>query len=212
MEIQSEIQSKIQVAIQIDPDLGAQAEEAVMAADLAAAVTATLHDRGVTHGVVTVAVLGDDEVQALNRDYRGVDSPTDVLSFAAQEESEGDLLASALPADLRAELAAYWGDLTIAYPYTVRQAARYATPLAAELRLLAVHGALHLLGYDHATPDEEAEMWAIQDAILAGIGDPGLGVRDWEPGIGNREPGIRDRDDPMPIPQSPNPRSLIPDP
>ena len=183
-EIQPAIQPAIQVIIQIDPDLGAQAEEAVLGADLAGAVTATLHDRGVMRGAVTVAVLGDDEVQALNRDYRDVDSPTDVLSFAAQEESEGDLLASALPADLRTELAAYWGDLAIAYPYTVRQAARYATPLAAELRLLAVHGALHLLGYDHTTPDEEAETWAIQDAILARIGDRGLEGRDWGLGIG----------------------------
>ena len=170
----------IQVEIQIDPVLGAEAEEVVLSADLAAAVTATLQDRGVTQGIVTVAVLTDEEVQTLNRDYRGMDSPTDVLSFAAQEAGEDDLLASAdLPADLRAELAAHWGDLAIAYPYTLRQAARYATPIAAELCLLAVHGTLHLLGYDHATPEEEAEMWAIQDAILAGIGDAGLGSRDW---------------------------------
>ncbi len=170
----------IQVDIQIDPDLGVEVEEMVLAAHLAAAVTATLRDRGVTQGAVTVAVMGDDEVKSLNRDYRGVDSPTDVLSFAAQEEGADDLLASAdLPEELRAALADHWGDLAIAYPYTLRQAARYANPIAAELRLLAVHGTLHLLGYDHATPEEEAEMWAIQDAILAGIGDRGLGIREW---------------------------------
>ncbi len=170
----------IQVEIQIDPALGIGAEETVLHADLAAAVVATLHNRGVTQGTVTVAVLEDGAVQALNRDYRGVDSPTDVLSFAAQEEGEGDLLASAnLPAELQAELAAHWGDLIIAYAYTVRQAARYANPIGAELRLLAIHGTLHLLGYDHATPQDEAEMWAIQDAVLVGMGDSGLGIRDW---------------------------------
>lgn len=171
---------EIQVEIQIDPALGAEAEETVLGADLAAAVTATLQDRGITQGTVTVAVLTDEEVQSLNRGYRGIDSPTDVLSFAAQEEGEDDPLASAdLPPELRAELAAHWGDLAIAYPYTLRQAARYATPIAAELRLLVIHGALHLLGYDHATPEEEAEMWAIQDRVLMGIGDRGLGIRMW---------------------------------
>jgi len=175
-----ESQTDIEVDIQIDPALGAEAEEIVVAAGLAGAVIATLQDRGVTQGAVTVAIMDDEAVQTLNRDYRGVDSPTDVLSFAAQEEGEGDPLASAdLPADLRAEMAANWGDLAIAYPYTVRQAARYANPIAAELRLLAIHGTLHLLGYDHATPEDEAEMWAVQDAILAGLGDRGLGIRDW---------------------------------
>jgi probable rRNA maturation factor len=170
----------IHVDIQIDPGLGVEVEKTVLGANLAAAVTATLHDRGVIQGTVTVAVLTDEEVQSLNHDYRGIDSPTDVLSFAAQEEGEGDLLASAdLPADLRAELAAHWGDLVIAYPYTQRQAVRYATPITAELRLLVVHGTLHLLGYNHATSEEETEMWAIQDAVLAGIGDAGLGSRDW---------------------------------
>ncbi len=85
----------IHVDIQIDPALGVEVEETVLGANLAAAVTATLHDRGVIQGTVTVAVLTDEEVQSLNHDYRGIDSPTDVLSFAAQEEGEGDLLASA---------------------------------------------------------------------------------------------------------------------
>lgn len=170
----------IQIDLQIEPDLGEEAEEIILAAQLTSAVRAALGDQGITAGTVTVAVMDDEAVRALNRDYRGVDSPTDVLSFAAQEEGDDDPLAHAdLPPELRAELASHLGDLIIAFPYTQRQATRYANPVDAELRLLTVHGTLHLLGYDHATPEEEAEMWAIQDKVLTGLGDTGVGGRDW---------------------------------
>ena len=59
-----------------------------------------------------------------------------------------------------------------------RQAERFGNSFAAELRLLTVHGVLHLLGYDHATLEEEAEMWALQEEILAPFGDRGLSQRD----------------------------------
>ena len=68
-------------------------------------------------------------------------------------------------------MAAYLGDIVIALPFTRRQAAALNRPLIDELRLLAVHGVLHLLGYDHAEPEEEAVMWAKQDAILAGLAE-----------------------------------------
>ena len=71
-------------------------------------------------------------------------------------------------------MAAYLGDILIAFPYTVRQAARHGNAVDAELRLLAVHGTLHLLGYDHDTPEAEAVMWAIQEAMLGKFGDHGL--------------------------------------
>ena len=121
-------------------------------------------------------VTSDEAVQQLNRDYRGVDAPTDVLSFAAQESSdeEPELV---LPPEVAAELAAYLGDIVIAYPYAARQAARFGNSVAAELRLLTVHGVLHLLGYDHATPAEEAAMWAIQEQVLAAFGDAALARR-----------------------------------
>ncbi len=176
-------QSASQIDIQIDPVLGPEAPQIIDAARLAEAVQAALADRGVDRGTVNVVLMDDAAVREMNRAYRGVDSPTDVLSFAAQEEGDDDLLSDPdLPPELRAELADHWGDLVIAFPYAQRQAARYATPIQAELRLLCVHGTLHLLGYDHATPEEEAEMWAIQDAILAGLGDRGVGSRDWGAG------------------------------
>jgi probable rRNA maturation factor len=149
--------------------------------NLATAVVAALQSAGRTSGAVTVALTDDATVQQLNRDYRGVDAPTDVLSFAAQEDSpERDGQPLALPPELAGELADYLGDIIIAYPYAARQATQFQNTVAAELRLLAVHGALHLLGYDHATADEEAAMWALQDAVLAGLGDPKLSARTYD--------------------------------
>ena len=128
---------------------------------------------------VVLVITGDESVQALNRDYRGIDAPTDVLSFAAQEDGAGepDL---ALPADLAAELERHLGDVIIAYPYAARQAERFGNSVGAELRLLAIHGTLHLLGYDHATPEEEEAMWAEQEAILSPLGEESMMRRNYE--------------------------------
>lgn len=108
---------------------------------------------------LTIVVTSDDEVAALNRQYRGMDSPTDVLSFPAD----------APPVELEDE-PPYLGDLMIAYPYTVAQAQREGHDLMDSLMLLVAHGTLHLLGYDHDTAANRAEMWAAQDAALQALG------------------------------------------
>lgn len=114
-----------------------------------------LLDRVGASGATLSVVLSDDEtVQALNRQYRGVDAPTDVLSFAAADQDavyEG--------ADL--------GDLIIAVPYLARQASAQNHTFADELLLAVVHGALHLLGYDHDSAEHEEAMWALQAEALA---------------------------------------------
>jgi len=133
----------------------------VDAADLGRAIAATLLAEDRPDGEVSLLVTDDEVVAAYNREYRGAEGPTDVLSFAAQEPTPGFVTAP--------EMANYLGDIVIALPFTRRQAAALNRPLLDELRLLAVHGALHLLGYDHAEPGEEAIMWAKQDAILAGL-------------------------------------------
>ena len=129
---------------------------------------------------LTLVVTDDAAVQELNRDYRGVDAPTDVLSFAAQESAPSAPALAGLPPELAEELSNYLGDIIIAYPYAARQAAHYQNSVAAELRLLAVHGVLHLLGYDHATAEEEAAMWALQSAVLAPFGDAHLSQRTYD--------------------------------
>jgi len=143
----------------------AAAADDVDAADLARAISLTLEAEDRPEGEVTLVVTDDDAVAELNRAYLGADGPTDVLSFPTQGPPVGT--ASPGTAFVAApEMADYLGDIVIALPYTRRQAATMGRPLRAELRLLAVHGTLHLLGYDHAEPEQEAAMWARQDAIL----------------------------------------------
>lgn len=108
---------------------------------------------------LTVVVADDAMVQELNRQFRGIDAPTDVLSFPA------DSLSDLVPAMPR-----YLGDILIAYPYASAQAAAENHPVQDSMALLVVHGVLHLLGFDHDTAENRAAMWAAQDAILAQLG------------------------------------------
>lgn len=117
-----------------------------------------------TEGDVTVLVTDDETVAGLNQRFLGREGATDVLSFPSMDDESGFVLPP------EASAAPYLGDIIIAMPFTQRQARRLERPLGDELALLVIHGALHLLGYDHATPAEKAEMWARQNAILSGLG------------------------------------------
>lgn len=141
---------------------------------LEAVAAAALRAEEVTKAELTVLVTSDAEVQALNLAYRGVDAPTDVLSFAAKEGDEAIVDA---PPELRALLEERLGDIVIAFPYAEQQAAHFGNSTAAELLLLTAHGVLHLLGYDHATPEAEESMWQRQEEILAPFGITGLSMR-----------------------------------
>lgn len=166
--------ASLDIEVQVDDEYA----PLVNAENLRMAAVATLNASGVDDGEVTIVVTSDEAVQQLNRDYRGVDAPTDVLSFAAQEGQEEASLT--MPPELAAELDRYLGDVVIAHPYTAQQAAHFDSTPAAELRLMVVHGILHLLGNDHDTPEAEAEMWARQDAVLAQLGDPGVAHRRYD--------------------------------
>jgi probable rRNA maturation factor len=108
--------------------------------------------------VTTVVIATDEEVLNLNKLHRGIDKPTDVLSFPAEE----------LPDEI--ESSPYLGDIIIAYPYTQAQAEQEGFSMADSLVLMVIHGALHLLGYDHDTPENRAEMWNIQSEVLQEMG------------------------------------------
>ncbi len=99
---------------------------------------------------VSVLLTDDAEIHQLNRDYRGIDKPTDVLAFALDEAG-------------RIEVSL--GDVIISVERAQKQAASRRVELDAELELLAVHGTLHLLGYDHAAPQEAKRMRARTRAI-----------------------------------------------
>lgn len=108
---------------------------------------------------LTLVVTDDEHVRDLNRQFRKVDAATDILSFPADP----------LPEEVEDE-PPYLGDLIIAYPYTVHQAEETGYALDDELVLLAIHGTLHLLGYDHADTETQDEMWAAQADALTAMG------------------------------------------
>lgn len=181
MEYQSS-PGPVQVDVQVDEPFLALVD----AGAIEAAVVATIKLRPRLHRTVepaamavTVVVTDDETVRTLNLTYRGIDAPTDVLSFAAQEGSE-EAPPLILPPALANEMHAHLGDILIAFPYARRQAEDFGNTAAAELRLLAVHGTLHLLGYDHDTAEREAEMWAAQEAVLAGFGDAAMARRTYD--------------------------------
>jgi len=97
---------------------------------------------GTPHVSATLALVGDARMRALNRDFRGYDKPTDVLSFAAD------------PTDNDTE-PHYLGDIVISVDTARRQANRRGSNLRRELKVLGLHGLLHLLGYDHETDNGE---------------------------------------------------------
>ncbi len=116
---------------------------------------------------VSVRFTNDDEVKALNAGYRAKDKPTNVLSFPMVD---GDLLGSIAGADNGEVLL---GDIVLAHGVCAREAADKGVPVEAHATHLVVHGALHLLGYDHETGEEDAEaMEAVERHALASIGIP----------------------------------------
>ena len=110
-------------------------------------------------------VITDDEtVRELNRKYRGVDEPTDVLSFALLEKD--DSATFIIPPDGILHL----GEVIISYPQAARQAEENGHPIKQEMALLVVHGVLHLLGYEHDEPAREQEMRSLEERILSQLG------------------------------------------
>ncbi|MBK7896186.1 MAG: rRNA maturation RNase YbeY [Candidatus Promineifilaceae bacterium] len=131
-----------------------------VAAALRTAVTVTLrHEKIKPPAEVTLLLTDDDQLKSLNKTYRGIDAPTDVLSFESGDSMPG------MEGD-----EAYLGDIIISLPTAERQAKEGGHSLKAELQLLTVHGTLHLLGFDHEEPDEKDRMWWTQASILAQLG------------------------------------------
>ncbi len=110
---------------------------------------------------VSVVLVDNQYIQELNSEYRGLDQPTDVLSFAMEEEATegGDVLPEDAPELL--------GDIFISMERAVEQAKEYNHSLIREINYLAIHGLLHLLGFDHQNPDDTAKMRAEEEKILA---------------------------------------------
>ncbi|WP_203246881.1 rRNA maturation RNase YbeY [Sporosarcina beigongshangi] len=114
---------------------------------------------------VSVTFMTDEAIQEVNAEYRGKDMPTDVISFALEEMTEGEVaivVEEGMPTVL--------GDILISVETAARQAEEYGHDFRREMGFLALHGFLHLLGYDHMTEDDEAKMFGRQKEILASFG------------------------------------------
>ena len=121
------------------------------------AISALNHESILDEVELTIVVDADERLQELNHQFRGIDAPTDVLSFPADEFDPDTGLQ-------------YLGDMMISFPTAKRQADEASVPVMDELQLLVIHGILHLLGHDHAEKDEKERMWLAQTEILGKLG------------------------------------------
>lgn len=144
----------IEVSLQINAPQDIDIEQAIILA-----AEGALAEQGAAGNWLSATVADDDYIQTLNRDYRGIDRPTDVLSFPMEE---GD--------DIAAVPDGFLGDIVLSLPRAKAQAEEYGHSLLREISFLTVHGTLHLLGYDHMNEAEAALMFAKQEDILNKMG------------------------------------------
>jgi probable rRNA maturation factor len=114
---------------------------------------------------MTIVLTDDAQLHELNREFLGVDAPTDVLSFPASESDP----ETGLP---------YLGDILISIPRATEQARAAGHPVEAEVQLLVVHGTLHLMGHDHAEAEEKERMWKAQAEVLLRLGLSYIKIQD----------------------------------
>ncbi|GAB6929569.1 rRNA maturation RNase YbeY [Paenibacillus sp. JCM 10914] len=127
---------------------------------------------GVTEGEVDLTFVSDEQIHELNLEYRGIDRPTDVLSFAMNEitNDELEIIYELEEGEELENVPDVLGDIIISVPRAKLQSEEYGHSLERELGFLFVHGFLHLLGYDHQDEASEAEMMGKQEAVLAEVG------------------------------------------
>ena len=117
---------------------------------------------------MSVTLMDNKHIHEINKKYRGIDKPTDVISFAMEEDGDEDDII--LPSDMEFEMPKNLGDLMISMEKVAEQAEYLGHSQDRELGFLTVHGFLHLNGYDHMKAEDEKEMFSLQDEILEGYG------------------------------------------
>ena len=165
--------SNMQTQVQIAPQKFRKTVE-----KLSAQVFINLHDRLPAHlidselaemesrGALSVSLVSNQKIRALNKKWRQKESATDVLSFSlAVEDPDAFKFAMAVP-----EMPIELGDVIISAPRALSQSIEYGHSFERELYFLFVHGLLHVLGFDHMTKKDEKEMFARQDEILLAVG------------------------------------------
>lgn len=127
---------------------------------------------GVMDGEVALTFVDDEQIHELNRDYRGIDRPTDVLSFAMNDtiDDELEIVYALEEGEEMEEVPEVLGDIIISIPRAKLQSEEFGHSLEREIGFLFVHGFLHLLGYDHQDQAAEDEMIGKQEAVLVQVG------------------------------------------
>lgn len=117
---------------------------------------------------VSVTIVNNKRIQEINREYRSIDKPTDVISFALEDNDEEDfnVFFGEIFDEDTLEIPRLLGDIFISIDKAEEQAKEFGHALNREIGFLAVHGFLHLNGYDHQTETEEKEMFSLQEEIL----------------------------------------------
>ena len=115
---------------------------------------------------ISLSIVTNDEIHDINKQFRNIDSPTDVLSFPQLTFEEGE------EADVNENGEIVLGDIIISIDRAKEQAEEYGHSLKRELAFLSVHSMLHLMGYDHMVPEEEEDMFRRQKEILIEAGIP----------------------------------------
>lgn len=118
-----------------------------------------LEQQKVNNSVFNIIIVDEEKIHSLNKEYRGIDRITDVISFALEDDN------TFVKTDLRV-----LGDIYICLSKAKSQALEYGHSFLREICFLSIHGLLHLLGYDHMTKEEEEIMFSIQELILSGYG------------------------------------------
>lgn len=127
--------------------------------DLKKTIDYALTYEKVSNGIMNVIIIDNEKIHQINKEYRGIDRPTDVISFALEDDK------TFVDTDFRV-----LGDIYISIDKVYEQAEAYGHSRRRELSFLTVHGILHLLGYDHMQEDDEKIMFGKQDEILNNLG------------------------------------------
>lgn len=153
----SGIKTRMRLSTRIERGLPERPQRRLLEKAVQAALKSGQVDRAVS---LTVVVTSDAQIRELNRTFRSVDAPTDVLSFG---NSGG---AARVPGTDDS----YLGDVIVSYARASEQAAALGHSVEEEIALLVVHGVLHLLGHDHEGADDKRHMWSMQNAALELLG------------------------------------------
>lgn len=106
--------------------------------------------------IFNIILVDEEKIQQLNREYRGIDRKTDVITFALEDDN-----------DFKNPVIRMLGDIYLCVPVAYEQANIYGHSKIREICFLATHGVLHLLGYDHMNEDDEKEMFSLQEELLS---------------------------------------------